>query len=90
MPYPLHEPFPKAAREPTLIFMIDVEKLQIALTRVQRERDTWKNKYKFVNNENEELQKHLKKKNEEEFASKKRKVREDLFSSSIHLDTSPA
>ncbi|XP_050919137.1 uncharacterized protein LOC127136643 [Lathyrus oleraceus] len=74
MPYPFHGPFPIAAREPTLIFMTDAEKLRIALTKVPRERDTWKNKNQFVNNENEELQKHLKKKNEEDLASKKRKV----------------
>ncbi|XP_050895429.1 uncharacterized protein LOC127102056 [Lathyrus oleraceus] len=89
MPYPRHEPFPIANREPTLIFMIDTEKLQIALTKVQQERDAWKNKYQFVNNENEQIQKHLKKKNEEELSKKKRKVQEDLFSSSIQLDTPP-
>lgn len=35
MPYPRHEPLPIAAREPTLIFMTDPEKLWIALTKVQ-------------------------------------------------------
>lgn len=73
-----------------MIFMTDAEKLQIVLTKVQRERDAWKNKYKFVNNENKELQKHLKNKNEQELANKKRKVQEELFSSSIKPDTPPA
>ena len=89
MPYRRHEPLPIVARESTLIFMSDVENLQIALRKVQRERDAWKNESQFVNNENEELQKHLKKKNEEELTNNKRKVQEDLFSSSIHPDTPP-
>lgn len=70
--------------------MTDAEKLRIALTKVQWEMDAWKNKYQFVNNENEELQKHLNKKNEEELSSKKINVQEDSFSSSIQPDTPPA
>lgn len=63
--------------------MTDTEKLKIALTRVQREKDAWKNKYQIVHAENEELQRHLKQRNDEELANKKRKVQKDLFSSSI-------
>ncbi|XP_050914929.1 uncharacterized protein LOC127129857 [Lathyrus oleraceus] len=44
IPYPRQEPFPLADKEPTYIFMTDAEKLKIALTKAQRERDTWKNK----------------------------------------------
>jgi hypothetical protein len=83
MPYPRQEPFSLTVKEPSLIFMTDAEKLKIALTRVQRERDAWKNKYQIIHVENEELQRHLKQRNDEELANKKRKVQEDLFSSSI-------
>lgn len=70
MSYPHREPFPIAAIDPTLIFMNDAKKLLISLTKVQRERHAWKNKYQFVNNENEEIQKNLKKKNKDEISIK--------------------
>ncbi|XP_050897221.1 uncharacterized protein LOC127104047 [Lathyrus oleraceus] len=83
MPYPRQEPLSLTVKEPSLIFMTDTEKLKIALTRVQQERDAWKNKYQIVHAENEELQRHLKQKNDEELANKKRKVQKDLFSFNI-------
>jgi hypothetical protein len=63
--------------------MTDTEKLKVTLTRMQRERDAWKNKYQIVHAENKELQRHLKQRNDEELANKKIKVQEDLLSSSI-------
>ncbi|XP_050916117.1 uncharacterized protein LOC127131229 [Lathyrus oleraceus] len=44
MPYPRQEPLLLADKEPTYIFMTDAEKLNISLTKAQRERDAWKNK----------------------------------------------
>ncbi|XP_050916553.1 uncharacterized protein LOC127131681 [Lathyrus oleraceus] len=83
MPYHRQEPLSLTVKEPSFVFMIDTEKLKISLTRVQRERDAWKNKYQIFHAENEELQRHLKQRNDEELANKKRKLQEDLFSSSI-------
>ncbi|XP_050896422.1 uncharacterized protein LOC127103190 [Lathyrus oleraceus] len=60
IPYPRQEPLPLADKEPTYIFMADAEKLKIALTTAQRERDAWKNKCQIINNEYEELQRQLK------------------------------
>ncbi|XP_050893613.1 uncharacterized protein LOC127100451 [Lathyrus oleraceus] len=54
----------------------DAEKLKISLTRVQRERDASKNKYQIVRTENEELQRHLNQRNDEDLVNKKRKVQE--------------
>ncbi|XP_050897268.1 uncharacterized protein LOC127104098 [Lathyrus oleraceus] len=53
IPYPRQEPLPLADKEPTYIFMTDAEKLKIALTKVQRERDALKDKYQIINNEDE-------------------------------------
>lgn len=83
MPYPRQEPLSLTVKEPSLIFMTDVEKLKIVLTRMQWQMDAWKNKYQIVHAENEELQRHLKQRNDEKLANKKRNVQEDLFSSSI-------
>ncbi|XP_050889493.1 uncharacterized protein LOC127094746 [Lathyrus oleraceus] len=83
MHYPRQEPLSLTVKEPSFVFMTDAEKLKITLTMMQREKDAWKNKYHIVHAENEELQRHLKKRNYEELANKKRKVQEDLFSSSI-------
>lgn len=46
MPYPRQEPLPLAGKEPTYILMTNSEKLKIALTKVQRERDAWKTSIK--------------------------------------------
>ena len=83
MPYSRQEPLHLVDKEPTYYFMDDAEKLKIALTKVQRERDAWKNKYQVVDIENAKLQEHFKHKNEVEVAKKKRKAQEDLFSSCI-------
>lgn len=53
MPYPRQEPLYLTVKEYSLIFMADAEKLKIALTRVQREKDAWKNKYQIIQTENE-------------------------------------
>lgn len=45
--------------------------------------DARKNKQQIIHAENEELQRHLKQRNDEELAKKKRKVQEGLFSFSI-------
>lgn len=87
MLYPRQEPLPLADKERTYIFMTDAKKLKITLTKAWRERDAWKNKYQVINNEDEEVQRKLKMKNEEEIFNKKRKVQDDLFSSSVQSDT---
>ncbi|XP_050877397.1 uncharacterized protein LOC127081157 [Lathyrus oleraceus] len=83
IPYRRQERLSLTIKKPSLIFMTGTEKLKIALTRVQQERDAWKNKYQIIHAENKELQRHLKQRNDEEIANKKRKVQDDLFSSSI-------
>ncbi|XP_050895152.1 uncharacterized protein LOC127101748 [Lathyrus oleraceus] len=79
-------PYPR--QEPAYIFMTNAEKMKISLTKTQRERDAWKNKYQIINNEDEELKRKLKMKNEEYLSNKKRKVQEDLFSYGVQSDTS--
>ena len=51
-------------KEPIYIFMSDTEKLQIALTKAQRERNAWRNKYQVVNLENTKLQSQLREKDD--------------------------
>lgn len=82
MLYPRQEPLHVTDKCPTLVFLTDVEKLQIALTKMQKERDSWKNKYQIVEFENSEIQKLLKQRDEEDSSNKKRKAQVDLFSSS--------
>lgn len=55
MPYPQREPLSLTIKEPSLVFMTDVEKLKISLTRMQQENDAWKNKYQTVHAENGDL-----------------------------------
>jgi len=62
MPYPPQGVFP--IRETALYFMNDVEKLQIAFNTVQRERNSWKNKYQILNTTNSMMQSLLKDKDE--------------------------
>ncbi|XP_050878480.1 uncharacterized protein LOC127082285 [Lathyrus oleraceus] len=57
-----------------------LEKVKIALTKAQRERDAWKNKYQIINNEDEEIKRQWNMKNEEDLSNKKKKVQEDIFS----------
>ncbi|XP_050915101.1 uncharacterized protein LOC127130071 [Lathyrus oleraceus] len=60
IPYPRQEPLPLTIKEPSLVYMTDAEKLKVALTRMKREKDAWKNKYQIIHTENEEIQRHLK------------------------------
>lgn len=83
MSHPRQEPLSLTVKEPSLVFMTNIEKLNTYLNRMRQERDAWKNKYQIVHAENKELQIHLKQINDEELANKKRNMQEDLFSSSI-------
>ena len=62
MPYPRQRLVP--LKEPTYIFMCDAKKLQIALTKAQRERNAWKNKYQVVSLENTKIQSQLREKDD--------------------------
>ena len=62
MPYPHQRIVP--LKEPVYIFTSDAEKLQIALTKAQRERSDWKNKYQVVSLENAKIQKQLREKDD--------------------------
>ena len=62
MPYPRQGIVP--LKEPVYIFTSDAEKLQIALTKAQRERSAWKNKYQVVSLENAKIKKQLREKDD--------------------------
>ena len=60
MPYPRQEVL--SLKDHVLYFMNDKEKLQIALNKVQQERNSWRNKYRILSVENAKIQKILKEK----------------------------
>lgn len=77
MPYPHHIPLALDPPKPSYLPLDDVETLQLALDRMQQERDSWMVKYQIVATENVELRKL----EIEDRPAKKMKVQENLFSS---------
>lgn len=62
MPYPRQEPIP--LKEHVYLFANDVEKLQVAVTKVRQERNMWKHKYLVLNLEYIQISNYLKMKDE--------------------------